>query len=419
MRMVPIKHCGNLNKRVLPETTPADREFEYVDIAAVSSDGAIARPPVPVTFGDAPSRARRIATGGSTVISTVRTYLRAIGFVDAEMAARSVFSTGLAVIEPSVEFDPRFFNYACRSERVVGEIVARSVGVSYPAIAPSDLGDILIPCPGLARQVLVADYLDEKCAAIDEAIHLRRLQSDALAERHVIAAREAVAGRKPGAGADGPNLLWLGHIRPGWDIVRFSRITRFYSGTTFPHAYQGHAVGSLPFVKVSDFARATPDLRLSDAENWISRETGKVLGARLVPSGSIAFARVGAALLLNQRRLLMQESVIDDNVRAVAVQGDPAYFLHLMCLFDFGELANPGPVPSVTESQIGSISVPVPPIDVQREIGRALDEASRDVAEVRREMARQIDLLRERKRSLITAAVSGEFDVTTASGRGV
>lgn len=43
----------------------------------------------------------------------------------------------------------------------------------------------------------------------------------------------------------------------------------------------------------------------------------------------------------------------------------------------------------------------------------------RDPSYVIEEMTAQIELLRERKRSLITAAVTGEFDVTTASGRGV
>jgi type I restriction enzyme, S subunit len=65
------------------------------------------------------------------------------------------------------------------------------------------------------------------------------------------------------------------------------------------------------------------------------------------------------------------------------------------------------------------IRIPLPPLDEQREIAERLHDEVGRIVEARREMTAQIDLLQERKRSLITAAVTGGFDVTTASGRGV
>jgi len=72
----PLKRWVAINKSVLTESTDPDYKFNYVDIGSVST-GALEKQPIEIRFGDAPSRARRILRTGDTIISTVRTYLRA------------------------------------------------------------------------------------------------------------------------------------------------------------------------------------------------------------------------------------------------------------------------------------------------------------------------------------------------------
>lgn len=185
-------------------------------------------------------------------------------------------------------------------------------------------------------------------------------------------------------------------------------------GTTFPHQFQGQTEGDYPFIKVADFANADPGGRLRTATNWISRSVAQKLGARIVPPGTVLYARVGAAMLLNQRRLTTSPCVVDDNVRGFHPRtGDPRYWMYLLSLLDLGRLSNPGPVPSVSESQIASVKVPFPPVDEQREIGNWLDERVSIYETARRQIDSQLAVLSERKQALITAAVSGQFDVAT------
>jgi len=70
-------------------------------------------------------------------------------------------------------------------------------------------------------------------------------------------------------------------------------------------------------------------------------------------------------------------------------------------------------------SQIRQGAIQLPALDGQRRVVRVLDEQAGLNRGMRSEIGTQLDLLQERKRALITAAVTGEFDVTTATGRGV
>lgn len=56
----------------------------------------------------------------------------------------------------------------------------------------------------------------------------------------------------------------------------------------------------------------------------------------------------------------------------------------------------------------------LPPVDEQREIARECDEAARAERREVELLRRSQQLLLERKQALITAAVTGQFDVTTA-----
>lgn len=61
----------------------------------------------------------------------------------------------------------------------------------------------------------------------------------------------------------------------------------------------------------------------------------------------------------------------------------------------------------------------LPEIRDQVSIAQACDEIEEETAARVTLVKRQLALLAERRQALITAAVTGQFDVTTASGRNV
>lgn len=126
-----LKDMVVTNARALVETTDPGYAFRYVDISSVN-EGRIDLPAESIRFDSAPSRARRLADVGDTIVSTVRTYLRAVATVPATDDCL-VFSTGFAVLHPRTErIDARYLGYICQSASFIDSLVARSVGVSYP-----------------------------------------------------------------------------------------------------------------------------------------------------------------------------------------------------------------------------------------------------------------------------------------------
>ncbi|MQA17362.1 MAG: restriction endonuclease subunit S, partial [Pseudonocardiaceae bacterium] len=76
------------------------------------------------------------------------------------MSEDLVASTGFAVLSPRDGINPSFLSWWLQSDPFIEEVVATSVGVSYPAINASDLGKFLVPVPTSVEQRAIADFLD-------------------------------------------------------------------------------------------------------------------------------------------------------------------------------------------------------------------------------------------------------------------
>ena len=74
-------------------------------------------------------------------------------------------------------------------------------------------------------------------------------------------------------------------------------------------------------------------------------------------------------------------------------------------------------VPHISGPQIEDFRLPILSLDEQRRRASDLDAMEREIREARIDLRRSTALLNERKRALITAAVTGEFDVSSAGPR--
>ncbi|MHB1577834.1 MAG: restriction endonuclease subunit S, partial [Acidithiobacillus ferrooxidans] len=154
--LVPMKTVATCNDDVLSESTDELYSIEYVEISDIDSYSGITKTSA-LQFGEAPSRARRIIKHGDILVSTVRTYLRAIAAVD-NPPDNLIASTGFAVIRPR-RIESGFLGYLFQAEYLVSKIISYSVGVSYPAINASELMRFGIPFPPLEEQQAIAAFL--------------------------------------------------------------------------------------------------------------------------------------------------------------------------------------------------------------------------------------------------------------------
>ena len=187
-----LKYVVSCNDEALSDKTDAKTLIQYVDIGNVDSLGNILEIAT-YMYKDAPSRARRITRQGDVIISTVRTYLKAI----AEIKQNNlIVSTGFAVLRPNLKIISSPFLYlALQADYFIHKVNANSVGVGYPAINASELVKLKIPVPPLSEQIAIVSHIETESARIDKAISLVERELTLVQEYRTALIAEAVTGK--------------------------------------------------------------------------------------------------------------------------------------------------------------------------------------------------------------------------------
>lgn len=188
-----IKYISLNNPDNLSEKENGQSIIRYVDIGSVSLENGIEKTEE-FLFENAPSRARRVLKKGDIIISTVRTYLKAIAVVDRNGL---VGSTGFCVLRPLhglVNSD--YLGYYCKSNTFTDEISKRSFGISYPAITSSELISLYLTYPSITEQKQIADFLDGKCLEIKKILEVKKEKIEKLQDYKKSLIYEYVTGKK-------------------------------------------------------------------------------------------------------------------------------------------------------------------------------------------------------------------------------
>mgnify|MGYP000493127290 FL=1 len=190
-----LKNVCSTNNASLSDRTSKEFEFDYVDIGSVSFELGIHKTEK-YTFQNAPSRARKIARLGDIIVSTVRTYLRAIDIINSEEKEKYIYSTGFAILSPLKNILSEFMIYICRSEYFTNQVSIYSTGINYPSINDTALKMIYIVMPPLSEQQSIANYLDQKCSEIDELISIKQQKIEKLKDYKKSLIFECVTGKR-------------------------------------------------------------------------------------------------------------------------------------------------------------------------------------------------------------------------------
>ena len=417
----PLKYLASINDKTLPETTEPDFELEYVDIGGVSFGKGITATEKMV-FENAPSRARRVVKHGDTIVSTVRTYLRAISPINSP-PGNLVVSTGFAVVRPR-KIEPGFLAYAMQELSFVESVVARSVGVSYPAVNASDIGDISIPQPKPDEQRAIADFLDAQTAKLDALMDKKRALIEKLKEkRSALISRAVTRGLDPDAPMRPSGIDWLESIPRKWTaakiwIHRVSRNIELQDGNhgeLHPKSEDYRSTG-IPFVMANYLDRGHIDF---DRCNFIEKEQADSL--------RIGFAKEGDVLLTHKGTVGRVGVVQKSEFPYVMLTPQVTYYRCLKVVlnrflrwqfegqFWLDQLKLTGGQGS-TRAYVGlldqkTLHVLMPPMAEQIEIANYLDKETVKFDQMIDAVERVLDKLDEYRSALITAAVTGKLDV--------
>ena len=209
----PLKRLAKINRSVLPQGTDPDYQFQYLDIGAVGT-GFLNEQPEPLRFGVAPSRARRILRKGDTIVSTVRTYLKAIYYV-ANDVTNLIASTGFAVLTPNSDVEPEFLSLLIQNNSFIERVMAYSVGTTYPAIAETRLSAFKVALPATPEeQKAIVSYVKSETTGIDQVILAAQHEVELFREYRTRIIEDAVMGKADLRGIELPESVETEDVMP-------------------------------------------------------------------------------------------------------------------------------------------------------------------------------------------------------------
>ena len=418
-KTVPLKHAVSINPEVLPDSTPPETLLSYVDIAALEN-GVAELAPTEVTFAAAPSRARRVLRDGDTILSTVRTYLKAVASFP-KVEANLIASTGFAVLRPNGSLHPRFAYWAALSEPFIENVVAHSDGVSYPAINPTLLGNLPVAVPPPSKQKRIANFLDDRTARIDALISEKEQLVGTVREYE-----QAEISRLLTQGLGAVELEPTG--RPF-----ITAAPNHWRVTAFKRALLGLGQGWSPQC----------DSRPAEAHEWGVLKVGcvngtsfdanenKALPPPLEPNltcvlrkGDVLVSRANTRELVGMAALVEEEYpnlLICDKLYRLQLRLEwvTAEFTVLLLRSDasrrqieLGASGASSSMQNISQDVIRELLVALPPLKEQGEIVAKASQIRESCNLLVSHCEEHIARLREYRSSLISAAVTGQLDIT-------
>jgi type I restriction enzyme, S subunit len=339
------------------------------------------------------------------VLNRMRAFQGAIGIAP----GAGIVSPDYVVLRMVRGADVRFFHHLFRSSWFVGEMTARLRGIGSsdqgnvrtPRINVEDFGEITIALPTVDEQRVIADFLDAETSRIDAFIDRKRRMIALLEERRVAI-----------------NAGGVQH--PEWPRVKLTLLAQLGSGHTpsrdRPEWWENPTI---PWITTGDVLQMRGDRieYLEETKLAISELGLANSAAELHPAGTVVLSRTASVGF----SAIMAHPMATSQDFATWTCGPRlrARFL-LLCLRAMraellGRLAMGSTHKTIYMPEIEAIRVPLPPLAEQDRVVEETWARLRPIDAAVTTVERQLDLLREHRQALITAAVTGELDVAKAA----
>ncbi len=316
----------------------------------------------------------------------------------------TVFSYHLIRFRPTVKFDLSYQKYLCHNDVVLSQFSKECKGSTRKILGRDEFGNVLIPVPSVAIQKHISTYLDHETTHIDTLIAEKKRMLALLEEKHVALISQVVTrGLNPDVPLKPSGLDWLGNIPVHWDIERAKNV--------FSVRDERSKTGEEELLTVSHITGVTAR---SEKEVYMFKADDMTGYKRCYPDDLVIntlWAWMGAM------GVSPLEGIISPDYHVYKSKGLLLpEFIELLCrskpfIAEVNRWSK-----GVWSSRLRlypenffEMRLPIPPNDEQREIVRSVKEEEIRSKELIAALNKSIDLLKERRAALITAAVTGQI----------
>ena len=321
-------------------------------------------------------------------------------------------SSAYVPLEPKKRELSCFFKYLFKSKPFIQALQATSNLVrDGQALRYNNFIQVRLPVPTSEEAESISNFLDHEITKIDTLIAKQEKLIELLKEkRQAVFSHAVTKGLNPNAPMRDSGVEWLGEVPEHWVIKSYRHACKIYRGK-FGHRPRNDPAfydGEYPFIQTGDVARAGKYIK-----DYKQTLNDKGIGvSQMFPTGTLMMA---IAANIGDTAILGFEAYAPDSV----VGFKPNYDIDLEFLRYSFMAALPALEQTSTQStqanlnvdRIGAVQASFPSTSEQKEIVTYLDSLLDRYDNIELKSKNSIELMKERKTALISAAVTGKIDV--------
>ena len=328
-------------------------------------------------------------------------------------AKRGVVSSTAALVTPK-SVDPTFFFWACKGQE--DRVRAETVGMGIPHVNGEFLANLRIQLPNLNQQRAIADYLDRETARLDALVATKERLMDLLAEkRRALITRAVTRGLAPNVPLRDSGIPWLGKIPAHWEIWKLGHSASVGNGSTPSRGNAAYwSEGKIPWLNSS----VVNHPEVTRADQFVTGLAAQECHLPWVKRGSVLVAITGQGKTRGRAAVLSFDATINQHLAFIHPKQSRLlpWFLKwtLFAAYDFLRSISDdagGTKGALTCEEVANLRVPVPPVREQAVILGNVASSVKRLDTLRAVAENTISLIKERRRAIIAAAVTGQIDL--------
>lgn len=312
-----------------------------------------------------------------------------------------IITSAYVTVKPIKNLINSFFHYLLHSYDVTKVFYNMGNGVRQ-GLTFDELKKLLLLIPPLSEQQTIADYLDDKCAQIDNITATINEQIEVLKQYKKSVITEAVTkGLDPNVPMKDSGVKWIGQIPEKWELTRIAGLYNLRNTKVSDKDFPALSVtnkGILPQLETAAKTNAGDNRKLVCIGDF-------AINSRSDRRGSCGISPYNGSVSLINLVLTPRNKTI------------PKYFDWLFHTVQFGDEFyrwGHGIVDDLWSTgwdEMKKILVPIPPLPEQQAIANYLDDKCAQIDAVIADKQAQLETLAAYKKSLIYEYVTGKKSV--------
>ncbi|MCB1934375.1 MAG: restriction endonuclease subunit S [Nitrosomonas sp.] len=307
-----------------------------------------------------------------------------------------VFECHLIRVRPDKTLlDARYGSYLLNSALYRYQLIARAKITTMTTIDQEAILSILLTAPPVPEQKIIASFLDCETTKIDELIGEQQRLIELLKEkRQAVISHAVTKGLNPDVPMKDSGIQWLGEVPEHWNVMALKRIASLKSGETITSNHI-EETGEYP-VYGGNGLRGYTSRYTHDGEYPLIGRQGALCGNINYAKGKF-WASEHAVVVSLIKPLIIKW--LGETLRAM----------------NLNQYSVSAAQPGLSVEIVSNLPFPVPPFTEQQSIATFLDRETTKIEELITEAKQAIELLKERRTALISAAVTGKIDIRGAT----